>query len=590
MSRPLRARFESAETVLREAAAADSVDNLVQLAKLQSNAILDQLRQEKLSAEDAAELSVVAQRLCLREPYKRLVLAALGNSVKGPHQGRRALQDYTKGIGFFDEVQWTKLRDEKTNPYAVRDVLVRQLISLGGVNLQEPTFKLFTSLWLLLSDGRVKALLEMPASEKCKRRDEFKKEHLRQKTRLKKDRLDELARHYFHELPDTPAELKASHPEFYESVFSAGEPVPIPPIDMVALRDIDASFGCRGDGGAELLPIARSASSTLAVRDSNPSASSSLAGADLHGVMGLLFEGMTKFGEQQQRMMQAMWEGRENSRDAAGLRLDISPSALANQARPGGGASGNGSILRRLNTIEEGPLSEAVARRSEHAGSRTAAILDRPPTASDTPAILDRPPPAAPPAAALAPVGAPAPVEAPAPEGAPEGMGAPVPAAAPRRPVDALAPEVAAAPVGVPPPGEPLARTALRLLGAVQEREAEKPSVDEYPRRAQQQRPRTTLTTLPAASRARPPRLQARRARAASAAPPRKRVRRGRLQRLRVRRSGGMQPLAIAPSGPGTSSCAGLAFEALASRCVSLGVVRKSIRRWSLRRKLQTSG
>lgn len=102
MSRPLRARFESAETVLREAAAADSVDNLVQLAKLQSNAILDQLRQEKLSAAEAAELSVVAQRLCLREPYKRLVLAALEKSTKGAaprpksvarlHQGHRLLR------------------------------------------------------------------------------------------------------------------------------------------------------------------------------------------------------------------------------------------------------------------------------------------------------------------------------------------------------------------------------------------------------------------------------------------------------------------------------------------------------------------
>ena len=96
------APFESAETVLREAAAADSVDNLVQLSKLQSNAILDQLRQEKLSAEEAAELSVVTQRLCLREPYKRMVLAALEKSTKGPlprpksgarlHQGHRLLR------------------------------------------------------------------------------------------------------------------------------------------------------------------------------------------------------------------------------------------------------------------------------------------------------------------------------------------------------------------------------------------------------------------------------------------------------------------------------------------------------------------
>ena len=65
------------------------------------------------------------------------------------------------------------------------------------------------------------------------------------------DRLPENASTYLHELPATPVELMKSHPKLYDIAYSAHTDEERPcrcPIDMIRVRELNASFMCRGTG------------------------------------------------------------------------------------------------------------------------------------------------------------------------------------------------------------------------------------------------------------------------------------------------------------------------------------------------------
>jgi hypothetical protein len=468
MSRQLRARITAAKTVLDSTGA----ESLIAQTKLQCSAVLEQIQRESLSNEQAAEIGQLIEEVPLAPVYKKVLLDCLGTKGK-PH--RRKAQDFTCALGFFADLQWKAWLDEKANPLSVRNGLIGQLLQLNCINPTEPTLKLYASLWMLLTEGPTRALIELSSADKCTRRDNFKTEYAKQKTRfVEKTKKEQLP--YVEQCWESPSILKLVEPALYERVYGMiGEPVKAP-ISLDALIQLDASYGCRGEGRDENFPK----TDALAVI---PSGSSTSSGGDMQQAANFFMEGLTRLGEQQQRMFQMMCEGR----DLPGLSIKGQASDRGNRPdrfeRQGSMEvqTRTSNALSRRWDSEVGALDdeaiklpadlEAAARDAAGGVGADLLRLPAPETEVRVPAEAEAPAPE--------PMGrAPEPVVGPA---APQPVATPAEVPAVPVAVAAQAPRVPTGPVPAPVPAalEPVAspvaaRTSHALLGALLDREGEK--------------------------------------------------------------------------------------------------------------------
>lgn len=334
----------------------------VNMSKIQARAVMELINAEgrSLSAEAAADLAPFILEVPFVDPYKQLILATLEKQMSVLKQCvRRDMQDYTSAANFFAQTHWSKMiQHGNVNSMLVRDTIIRHVVNLGCTNPSEPTSRLFASLWMLLTDGFEKAIVELTVEDKRKKRDSFKHAMKAYVRGLPNDTKNALALMYLPKLHDSPVCLKAVRPDVYETVFqSIGEPVPVQ-VDMDELLQVDMSYPCRGSGpGTSTAMMLRSAINPMTGQNPMPMTGQN----SMNLVVGSLVEGLKNLGSQQQQMIEAML-GQRNE----GVKLQINTPNWSRRLGAPPDPEVHTSVESRLQMLEDrerGPLVETTVGR-----------------------------------------------------------------------------------------------------------------------------------------------------------------------------------------------------------------------------------
>ena len=256
MSQPLLARIGAVRLLLQDMSGSPRHESVSQL---QANALEAPVAREQagLSDDQKANAAALISQMNWYGHHGLNVLQALAPSgPMAPTRKRAKGQSFLTLMIHITTAGWGRLLEEGVPPSAVQNMLVLRIIRLGGVHADENSLKLANSLWMLITmPDRVESLSYYDK----KYFDDFKTAYHRVADK------SPLPSAYMRELPQTPQDLLASFPTVYHAAFSAqpGDGPAACPLDMRILRDVNASYRCRG-GVAPLTSDA--ASQELATR------------------------------------------------------------------------------------------------------------------------------------------------------------------------------------------------------------------------------------------------------------------------------------------------------------------------------------
>ena len=213
----------------------------VSLSRAQSAAMVEMVKRHEmeLNGEQRAELTLRVAQINWNNNDDMNLLNALNPSNSG---SKVVLQDYVMFHHFLFSALWKQLLDMELVADVKLTMLCNHLIRLGLRHPKEHTSKLMTSLWMLVSFPNA---VRFSFSQKQSWHARVKKEFLELATQAPAPSSNLM------KLPGTPAELLKDYPALYRGAFAeGGDAAPTAcPIDMLALREMDASFRCRGSGG-----------------------------------------------------------------------------------------------------------------------------------------------------------------------------------------------------------------------------------------------------------------------------------------------------------------------------------------------------
>ena len=154
---------------------------------------------------------------------------------------RAVLQDFGAISGYFTSGFWTSWQsDMELDPLAA---ICDLGITLGGRNLTESTFQLWTALLLLLQNkgdaGKCSVLTPTQKNEVCK--------HVK---RVWRRRVKGAGPRLIEHLPLSPSDLLSDHPALYAAVYGSETVMPLQCPFKTALQSISATVKMRNCGGS----------------------------------------------------------------------------------------------------------------------------------------------------------------------------------------------------------------------------------------------------------------------------------------------------------------------------------------------------
>lgn len=243
MSRVIRARIGAARLVLFGLQGSDSLEPA---SLTQQRALLAEVGRHRLTTEEQVELSELALAVPWHEPHRKAVAEAFVPTLDVKAR-RMPMQDFTALHEYFTAAEWAVF-GKRCSMTLVLELVRSRATALGCRAPSEPTLKWVTSIVLVLSTDQ-EQLLSMPGALKHDVMKTVRKD-FKQSTR----RLDRPV-DVIEALPRTPAGLLQSSPASFRAAFPNDGPIPCP-IDVARIMSVDASFRCRGTGGAEAqIPI-----------------------------------------------------------------------------------------------------------------------------------------------------------------------------------------------------------------------------------------------------------------------------------------------------------------------------------------------
>ena len=210
------------------------------LSRAQSAAMVEMVKKYavELSGEQKADLTLRVAEINWNDNDDMHLLNALNPMNSG---SKIVLQDYMMFYHFLCSALWKQLLDTELVADVKLTMLCNHLIRLGLRHPKEHTSKLMASLWMLVGYPNA---VRFSFSQKQSLHARVKKDFLELATQAP------APTSYLTKLPGTPSELLQKYPALYRGAFAqGGEAAPTAcPLDMLALREMDASFRCRGMG------------------------------------------------------------------------------------------------------------------------------------------------------------------------------------------------------------------------------------------------------------------------------------------------------------------------------------------------------
>ena len=160
---------------------------------------------------------------------------------------RRLMQNYRTCIELYTEVEWEALQSTTVSAISKRSLIIQKLVDLGGRCLTEPTKKLASTMFGLLSEP---SYAELTSDERYTGKKLFVFELNREIKRrevesVKMGRPDPPAPAVYFEILPSAIALKSDYPELWRSIFPTQEPVSCK-LDENKLERIDHQLKCRG--------------------------------------------------------------------------------------------------------------------------------------------------------------------------------------------------------------------------------------------------------------------------------------------------------------------------------------------------------
>lgn len=315
------------------------------LASLEGDALATRSRQHrsnltallsslKLSEEEKQGLLEVARQIGWTPDDRDEVITAIA-SLK---TDRNSMQDYTSILFYLMPEHWTKM--SSTSPLGEIEkmhVVTDLAKALGCQNPTEPTYKRFTSIYLIASQGYAKA-----ATLGSDYMNDIMKVFKRQFKATKSRRLDVAL------LPIRPSMFLEKCPEEFAVVYGSLQAlIPTPPCEL-AIEQLEMLFQCRTSGRNAQLIAPRA---SLACGDGNV----------LMSMMAMM-QSMMHGAPHMQAAPQMPMFARQASQPNIGLQIFGSPQAAQWQQSPlalGGCNSPDASSASGLTPERNTPLAEA---------------------------------------------------------------------------------------------------------------------------------------------------------------------------------------------------------------------------------------
>ena len=244
IARQLKARIGAANALMQSLK--DDPLKLAAASRVQRCAVVELTSKSSYESVKAEERCVIME-LAMQAPWSIGDIGAVLDAISPQtadattaKRPRRTQQDFSHFLNFICPVRWRKLLDTSVNLYAKKAVLVDLLVALGLRCPSEETYKMITTLWIIVG---------FPAVEVDRLGEEAKKNFLNQ---VKKD-FDRIQRVYkeplsIDSLPSSPDQLKASHSALYARAYEDNESGPIPcQISLARFNQVHATYQCRGN-------------------------------------------------------------------------------------------------------------------------------------------------------------------------------------------------------------------------------------------------------------------------------------------------------------------------------------------------------
>jgi hypothetical protein len=291
MNRAVRARIGCARIVLEEVDTASAAA----VSCTQKAALTDLIRREKargaIGVEEAADLSTLICKVRWHGEDGAVVQRELTTADRN---GRRVQQDYTKFLSYITKSQWEFFSSGDGDIGVITDVVQEASLRLNLRNPTEPTAKLLSSLCAVLRAQKA-VTMKFGAVQKQVMYQNFKNSFRRKSRQASHPSV------YLAELPANPADLKMSHPDFWDLLYGKDdEPVPMCPKLRHDVIAFDQSYSCRYGKPAHPME------SSLALVPSG----GGVASTSLDRVATALIEGVAALALQQQNIVEMISQGR----------------------------------------------------------------------------------------------------------------------------------------------------------------------------------------------------------------------------------------------------------------------------------------
>ena len=309
MNRAVRARIGCARIVLEEVDTASAAA----VSCTQKAALTDLIRREKargaIGVEEAADLSTLICKVRWHGEDGAVVQRELTTADRNC---RRVQQDYTKFLSYITKSQWEFFSSGDGDIGVITDVVQEASLRLNLRNPTEPTAKLLSSLCAVLRAQKA-VTMKFGTVQKQVMYQNFKTSFRRKSRQAPHPSL------YLAELPANPADLKMSHPDFWDLLYGKDdEPVPMCPKLLHDVFAFDQSYSCRYGKSAHPME------STLALVPSG----GGVASTSLDRVATALIEGVAALALQQQNIVEMFSQGRPGG---SMLNMSFPPRGGRNQ-------------------------------------------------------------------------------------------------------------------------------------------------------------------------------------------------------------------------------------------------------------------
>jgi hypothetical protein len=305
----IKIRIGAARVVLDQHSGDAAKHSLI--SKVQSGALVASILASvaDLTAEDRAELANLVVEANWHGLDGNAILQAL-IPPKTPDvlgKRRRTSQTFLSLPNYGDADFWMLMKDPAVPSGAKLDGILRLAISLGLRCPTEPTIKLITSLYLLVTEGPEEVIKTDSFAKRCSY------QHVKHVFDGQRKGAGDPPS-WIEVLPENPHQLLKDHEPVYKTVFRVSVPeVASDHIDVRLLQLVDMSFTCRGGAPKQSLQPAQVATPQQLALRSQPAGSSasciSLETSPVERLANMFMQKMESISMAQQRMFTVMMSG-----------------------------------------------------------------------------------------------------------------------------------------------------------------------------------------------------------------------------------------------------------------------------------------